>query len=256
MTTLHRASGLVWDTIRCGTARRRSASTETTVGSGSVASLVNVSVARSSSDKVAPIGLRRAPKQVRSWARVDAAIVALVGMIAERPARSITAGDVAERIGIPIGSLYEYFEDVNSIVDAAVGRMLDRHDEILRALPLSNISSVHEFVDVLFDTYLQLYADEPAFITLRNSTLWNEQHSRWLTDRVEGFLSELTSSVWRRGLLVKSNLFDERLGLVFSAADAMLQRVFRYGPEAPDVLVTDAKVSLRFMADRLATPVE
>jgi AcrR family transcriptional regulator len=207
-------------------------------------------------DAVVPIGLRRAPKQARSRARVDAAINALVDMIGERPAKSISAGDVAERIGIPVGSLYEYFEDVNSIADAAVARMLDRHDEILRSLPLTTMSSVHEFVDVLFDAYLQLYADQPAFITLRNSTLWNEQHRRWLSDRVEGFLAEVTSTVWRQRSLAEPVSFDERLSLLFAAADAMLQRIFRDGPEAPEVLVADAKVALTFMVDRLAAPAD
>ena len=201
-----------------------------------------------------PIGLRRAPRQARSRARVDAAINALVEMIGERPAKGISAGDVAERIGIPVGSLYEYFEDVTSIADAAVARMLDRHDEILRDLPLASVSSIHEFVDVLFDAYLQVYSDQPAFITLRNSALWNEQHRRWLSDRVEGFLAEVTSTVWRASSLAEPASFDERLSLVFSAADAMLQRIFRDGPDAPEALVVDAKATLKFMVDRLADP--
>ncbi|MEQ1699529.1 MAG: TetR/AcrR family transcriptional regulator [Ilumatobacteraceae bacterium] len=208
-------------------------------------------VPTSEDDTGVPIGLRRTPKQARSRARVDAAINALVEMLGDRAGHSISAGDVAERISIPVGSLYEYFEDVASIADAAVARMLDRHDELLRALPTADISSVHEFIDVLFDAYLQLYSDQPAFITLRNSSLWNEQHRRWLSDRVEGFLAEVTSSLWQRRSLGEPAALDNRLSLVFSAADAMLQRIFRDGPAGDALLTADARVALKFMVDRL-----
>lgn len=200
-----------------------------------------------------PIGLRRAPKQARSRARVDAAINALVEMIGEQPGRSITAADVAERIGIPVGSLYEYFEDAPSIVDAAVARMLDRHDELLREASLSAELSLHELIDRMFDMYLRLYSEQPAFIVLRNSPFWNEQHRRWLTDRVEMFLADITAAMWRQRSLADGPSSERRFSLVFAASDAMLQRIFREGPEADPILVADARTAVKFMFDHVAT---
>lgn len=199
-----------------------------------------------------PIGLRRAPKQARSRARVDAAITALVEMIGEDPGRAITAADVAARIDIPVGSLYEYFEDVPAIVDAAVARMLDRHDEVLRDLQVSPASTVHEFIDTLFDSYLLLYAEQPAFIVLRNSSYWNEQHRQWLSARVETFLADLTSTMWRELSLGGSADLDRRFSLIFSAADAMLQRILRESLKPDELLADDARATVKFMFDHVA----
>lgn len=173
-------------------------------------------------------------------------------MIGEDPGRTISATDVAARIDIPVGSLYEYFEDVPAIVDAAVARMLDRHDELLRHSPVPTASTVHEFIDVMFDAYLRLYTEQPAFVVVRNSPYWNEQHQRWLTDRVEEFLAEITSAMWRERSLGGSADLDRRFSLIFSAADAMLQRILREGLEPDALLAADARATVKFMFDHVA----
>ena len=173
-------------------------------------------------------------------------------MIGEDPDRAITAADVATRIGIPVGSLYEYFEDVPSIVDAAVARMLDRHDEMLREAAATAASTVHEFIDVMFDAYLLLYAEQPAFVIVRNSSYWNEQHRRWLDDRVESFLAEVTALMWRERSLGGDAALGRRFSLIFAAADAMLQRILRDGLEPDVILAADARVAVKSMFDHVA----
>jgi AcrR family transcriptional regulator len=199
-----------------------------------------------------PVGLRREPKQDRSRARVDAIITALVELVGERVPSELTTTDVAERAGVPIGSLYEYFEDLPSIVDAAVARMLDRHDELLLDRDAPPPATAHEFVDVLFDAYLVLYAEQPGFVTLRNSTLFEPHHRRWLTERVEGYLDQAGAAAMARGVLGREPATDVRLGLIIAAGDAMLQRVFRDDPAGDPVLIAESRVVLKFMADRLA----
>jgi AcrR family transcriptional regulator len=196
------------------------------------------------------VGLRREPKQDRSRARVDAIINALVALVGERVPSELTTTDVAERAGVPIGSLYEYFEDLPSIVDAAVARMLDRHDELLIDAPTP--ATAHEFVDVLFDAYLVLYAEQPGFVTLRNSTLFEPHHRQWLTERVEGFLDRAGTAAAARGVVGGGPGIDARLGLIIATGDAMLQRVFRDDPAGDPVLIAESRVVLKFMVDRLA----
>jgi AcrR family transcriptional regulator len=196
------------------------------------------------------VGLRREPKQGRSRARVDAIITALVELVGERIPSELTTTDVADRAGVPIGSLYEYFEDLPAIVDAAVARMLDRHDELLLAAPTPE--TAHEFVDVLFDAYLVLYAEQPGFVTLRNSTLFEPHHRQWLAERVEGFLDRAGTAAAARGVVGGEAGPDARLGLVIVTGDAMLQRIFRDDPTGDLVLIAESRVVLKFMVDRLA----
>jgi AcrR family transcriptional regulator len=202
------------------------------------------------------VGLRREPKQDRSRARVDAIINAMVELVGERVPSELTTTDVAERAGVPIGSLYEYFEDLPAIVDAAVARMLDRHDELLLDRAAPPPASAHEFVDVLFDAYLVLYAEEPGFVTLRNSTLFEPHHRRWLIERVEGFLDQAGAAATQRGVLGGERATGARLGLIIAAGDAMLQRVFRDDPAGDPVLIAESRVVLEFMVDRLAVEPE
>jgi AcrR family transcriptional regulator len=204
------------------------------------------------SAELPPVGLRREPKQDRSRARVDAIIAALVELVGERVPSELTTSDVAERAGVPIGSLYEYFEDLPAIVDAAVARMLDRHDELLLDRDAPPPATAHEFVDVLFDAYLVLYAEQPGFVTLRNSTLFEPHHRQWLTARVEGFLDQAGAAAAARGLVGGDHGPDARLGLIIATGDAMLQRVFRDDPAGDPVLVAESRVVLKFMVDRLA----
>jgi AcrR family transcriptional regulator len=198
------------------------------------------------------VGLRREPKQDRSRARVDAIITALVELVGERVPSELTTTDVAERAGVPIGSLYEYFEDLPAIVDAAVARMLDRHDELLLDRDAPPPATAHEFVDVLFDAYLVLYAEQPGFVTLRNSTLFEPHHRQWLTERVEGFLDRAGTAAAARGVVGRDAGADARLGLLIVTGDAMLQRIFRDDPAGDPVLIAESRVVLKFMVDRLA----
>lgn len=198
------------------------------------------------------VGLRREPKQDRSRARVDAIIAALVELVGERVPSELTTTDVAERAGVPIGSLYEYFEDLPAIVDAAVARMLDRHDELLLDRDSPPPTTAHDFVDVLFDAYLVLYGEQPGFVTLRNSTLFEAYHREWLTERVEGFLDYAGAAAAARGVVGRDSAPDARIGLIITTGDALLQRVFRDDPAGDPLLIAESRVVLKFMVDRLA----
>jgi AcrR family transcriptional regulator len=198
------------------------------------------------------VGLRREPKQDRSRARVDAIVTALVDLVGERVPSQLTTTDVAARAGVPIGSLYEYFEDLPAIVDAAVARMLERHDELLIDRDAPPPASAHEFVDVLFDAYVVLYREQPGFVTLRNSTLFEPHHRRWIVERVEGFLDLAGAAAAARGVLGRGSDTDARLGLLMAVGDAMLQRAFRDDPGGDPVLIAESRVVLKFMVDRLA----
>jgi hypothetical protein len=127
---------------------------------------------------------------------------------------------------------------------------LDRHDELLLRAPAP--ASANEFVDVLFDAYLVLYAEQPGFVTLRNSTLFEPHHRRWLIERVEGFLDRVGTDATARGVLGRASAPDARLGLLVATGDAMLQRIFRDDPAGDPVLIAESRVVLKFMVDRLA----
>ncbi|MBZ0115833.1 MAG: TetR/AcrR family transcriptional regulator [Sandaracinaceae bacterium] len=68
---------------------------------------------------------RKTPRQARSRALVDAVIAAASRILPERGPEDLTTHHIAERAGVSIGSLYQYFPTKESIVGALIDRKLE-----------------------------------------------------------------------------------------------------------------------------------
>ncbi|MDR1310601.1 MAG: TetR family transcriptional regulator [Burkholderiaceae bacterium] len=64
----------------------------------------------------APLSLRKQPRQVRSNELVAAILTAATQVLAKEGARRFTTARVAERAGVSIGSLYQYFPNKAAIL--------------------------------------------------------------------------------------------------------------------------------------------
>lgn len=64
--------------------------------------------------------MRKNPRQQRSRQTVAAAIEAAEQLIAERGWQRLTTNHVAERAGISIGSLYQYFDSKEDLLAALI----------------------------------------------------------------------------------------------------------------------------------------
>lgn len=71
---------------------------------------------------------RRNPKQARAQATVDAILAATFQLLETEGAAKLTTNRIAERAGVSIGTLYQYFQDREDIL-AAMG---ERQAEALR----------------------------------------------------------------------------------------------------------------------------
>ena len=71
---------------------------------------------------------RRNPKQARAQATVDAILAATFQLLEAEGAAKLTTNRIAERAGVSIGTLYQYFEDRDDIL-AAMG---ERQAEAVR----------------------------------------------------------------------------------------------------------------------------
>ena len=199
-----------------------------------------------------PIGLRRTPQQARSKARVDAVITALLDLVSETErASELTTADIAARAGVPIGSLYEYFEDLPAIVDAAMARFLDRHDALLYPLRTNPPRSMRQLVDALFDTYYELYSSEPGLQALRHSNLFQTHHRDWLVDRVASFVQSIADSGAALGIFARRPDTLARLDFVFTMGDAVLQTALRNGPPGDPMVLSEGRAILQYATRRV-----
>lgn len=68
--------------------------------------------------------MRKIPRQPRSRAMVDALVDAAALTIAEQGLADTTTNHVAARAGVSVGSLYQYFEHKDALVDAVLDRLV------------------------------------------------------------------------------------------------------------------------------------
>ena len=69
--------------------------------------------------------MRKTPQQPRSRAMVDTLVQAAALTLAERGLAETTTNHVAARAGVSVGSLYQYFEHKDALVEAVLERMVD-----------------------------------------------------------------------------------------------------------------------------------
>lgn len=107
---------------------------------------------------------RRAPSQKRAKERVERILGVAAALIAERGSDAMKMSEVAERAGISIGSLYQYYPDKGAIIRTlaerynAVGRICIA-EELAKAGDVSGFARAFE---TLIDIYYANFLAEPV----------------------------------------------------------------------------------------------
>jgi AcrR family transcriptional regulator len=76
--------------------------------------------------KVPDFSPKKLPTQERSRATVDAIVTACTWLLAERGYAGVTTNRIAERAGVNISSLYEYFPGKEAVVTRVAERLVER----------------------------------------------------------------------------------------------------------------------------------
>lgn len=113
---------------------------------------------------------RKLPQQVRSAASVDAILEATVQVLLAHGRAKLTTTRVAQRAGVSVGTLYQYFPNKSALLQSLLKKHLDRVAdavevacETLRGVPLAAMAEgiTSAFVQAKFrdiDTSMALYA--------------------------------------------------------------------------------------------------
>lgn len=108
-----------------------------------------------------PGTMRKAPKQARSRATVDAIVEAGAQVLGRRGWAGFTTNEVAEVAGVSIGSLYQYFPNKQSLTEA----LRRRHfDDVLGVLESAGEGerSLEDSVEALVEGMLAVHGAHPA----------------------------------------------------------------------------------------------
>lgn len=92
---------------------------------------------------------RRRPRQARSRATYDSILQAAIEVLARDGAARLTTNRVAERAGVSIGTLYQYFPDKAAILLAAAQQELERAENGFLAPQRRLVEALVEMIETL-----------------------------------------------------------------------------------------------------------
>ncbi|MFZ4072035.1 MAG: TetR/AcrR family transcriptional regulator [Caulobacterales bacterium] len=105
----------------------------------------------------------RQAQQARSKATVHAIVEASARILAEDSWAALNTNAIAQRAGVSVGSIYEYFPDKQAIVDVILDQHLSKGEGML-AEAARNLKGVHDvgvLVAALVHGFVQVHSDNP-----------------------------------------------------------------------------------------------
>ncbi|WP_330321300.1 TetR/AcrR family transcriptional regulator [Streptomyces clavifer] len=190
--------------------------------------------------------LRRVPVQQRSADRLARILDAGAGLLDETGYEQLSTRAVADRAGVPIGSVYRFFPNKRALVDALAERNLDLYAErIVDRLAVIPAQEWRAAIDAVLDEYLAMKRSVPGFALVDFgppvpvADLLDQANQR-VADRLAALLSgHLGHRSGTDGDLLRTVL------VCVEAADALLRLAFRSDPSGDPALIAETRILLQ-----------
>ncbi|WP_155055465.1 TetR/AcrR family transcriptional regulator [Streptomyces blattellae] len=188
--------------------------------------------------------LRRAPIQRRSAERLTRILDACADLLDEVGYDDLSTRAVAQRAGVPIGSVYRFFGNKRQMADALAQRNLERYTERVTArLQEVGDGGWRGAMDAVLDEYLAMKRTAPGFslVDFGNQIPVGVRHAEpnhrvadRLTDLLSGYLGRTPDDDLRRTFLI-----------AVETADTLVHLAFRVAPEGDEKIIEEARELLR-----------
>jgi AcrR family transcriptional regulator len=165
------------------------------------------------------------PTQQRSRERVERMLAAAGELIARNGSDAMRMSEVAERAGVPIGSLYQFFPDKRAIIHT----LAERYNAAGRACiekelaPVRTLDDLKQAFSRLIDIYYGLFLAEPVMRDIWSGTQADKALQQIDLDdsRQTG---KLLGDAWRRACAdVDPNHIATRAFLIMSLGEATMR---------------------------------
>ncbi|GAB2837183.1 TetR/AcrR family transcriptional regulator [Actinoallomurus bryophytorum] len=171
-------------------------------------------------------GARRAPVQRRSRERVQQILDAASELIVESGLTGLSTRLVAERAGIPVASLYQYFGDRDEIILALVERDTAETDTaVTAAVRALDSVSVRTIVTATMRAFVTTYHQRPAFVVI----WWRGRTNRAVYDFCRAHNKRIAADLFafaREAGLVKADTVPRVVELAVEVGDRIFQLAF------------------------------
>jgi AcrR family transcriptional regulator len=190
--------------------------------------------------------LRRIPVQGRSVARVKRMLDACAELVDLVGYEALTTTMLAERAGVAIGSVYQFFPDKRAIVQALTQRNLEAYLERITArFATDRFGHWWDVVDAGIDEYIDMHRNVPGFRTLHFGDVVDvhlldaeRDNNTIIAERLAGLLVD------HFGAAAGPRL-DFALAIAVEAGDALIKLAFRRDPDGDQAVLAEAKTLIR-----------
>jgi len=206
--------------------------------------------------------LRRAPVQRRSAERLTRILDACADLLDEVGYDDLSTRAVAQRAGVPIGSVYRFFGNKRQMADALAQRNLERFTERVterlktaggggtsRSSGAESGGGWRTAMDVVLDEYLAMKRTAPGFslVDFGNQIPVGSRHAEpnhrvadRLTEMLSGYIDREPDDDLRRTFLI-----------AVETADTLVHLAFRVAPDGDEKIIEEARELLRAYLSRV-----
>ncbi|HEY5142844.1 MAG TPA: TetR/AcrR family transcriptional regulator [Solirubrobacteraceae bacterium] len=190
--------------------------------------------------------LRRRPAQARSAERVEALLDAAAELLRDREPDAITVRDLAAAAGVPTGTLYQFFEDKDAVLQALAVRFLAAMPGVLDASIASGRDDWSHTVGQVVDAYAAMVREHPAI-----RRLWLSGTLDAATRLVERATDATIAA--RLGALLRTQAGSrrgtpEQWRTLVALIDALLVHAFTEDPDGDPLALREARRAARAYA--------
>jgi AcrR family transcriptional regulator len=200
-----------------------------------------------------PASLRHVPTQARSRERLRRVLDAADDVLAQEGAHAFTTTRIAAAAGIPIGSVYRYFPDKQTILEAlAVRYWSDFEDLVAAAAEADEVTPLEDPGAVVIDALAAGFRSRPGFLALWYGGLRTERLrdvTRPTRSAIAASIERILSVHWPQASPDSRRTAAQ---MVVLAGDGLLREAFRVDRSGdPGVLAESEAMIDAYLTARL-----
>jgi AcrR family transcriptional regulator len=186
------------------------------------------------------------PVQGRSVARVARMLDACAELVDEVGYDGLTTTLLAERAGVAIGSVYQFFPDKRAVVQALTMRNLEAYLRQLGARIEQERSAYWwDAVDAAIDEYITMHRTTPGFRTLHFGDVVDVHLLDDERDNNSVIVEKLAALLVERFGITAGADLELALSVAVETADALIKMAFRRDHTGDLVVIDEAKSLIR-----------
>ncbi|WP_067170941.1 TetR family transcriptional regulator [Microtetraspora niveoalba] len=197
-------------------------------------------------DPANPDPLRRRPTQRRSARRVERMLDACAELLDEIGYEALTTTRIAERAGVAIGSVYQFFPDKRAISQALTRRHIELFvARVGRRFMTEDYAGWWDAVDAIIEEYVEMHRTVPGFRSLHFGDVVDLNLLDSVSDNNTVIAGRLRALLLQEFGLADSEELDRAVLVAVEAGDAVLKLAFRRDPHGSPEIVAEAKQLVR-----------